>query len=78
MDYTAIYPYPDKDFETTCPFCGCRYRVQTQLQDGHNEREEYYCPECGKEEGIRTCLSPTVTLISGRTDNRTCKYSGES
>ena len=73
-DYTARYPYPDKDFEQTCDFCGCVFSVQSQLQDGHNDREEYYCPECLKEFGIRACITPQVTLIKGRTDGRTCKY----
>lgn len=74
-DYTARHSYPGRSFNETCSFCGCIFRVDTQLQDGHNESEEYYCPECNKEYGIRACISPQVTLISSRTDGRTCKCS---
>ena len=73
-DYTARNPYPDKDYEEICNFCGCIFRVQTQRQDGHNESEEYYCPECDNEFHTYACMSPLVTLISKRTDGRTCKY----
>ncbi len=73
-DYTARNPYPDKDYTMMCDFCGCNFRVQTQRQDGHNESEEYYCPECSKEFRTFACISPSVTLISKRTDGRTCKY----
>lgn len=73
-NWTATHAYNDKDFEETCDYCGCLFRLQTQLQDGHNEPEEYYCPECNKEYRIRACITPTVTLISVRTDGRTDKF----
>lgn len=73
-DWTARNPYPGSCYDQTCSFCGAILRVESQLQDGHNEREEYYCPECHKEYGVRACFSPTVELIKGRSDGRTCRY----
>lgn len=70
-DWTGTHSYADKDFNEKCDYCGCIFRVQNQLQDGHNEIEEYCCPECGKEYKIRACNTPTITLISKRTDGRT-------
>jgi len=73
-DWSARNAYPGGNYERTCDFCGCKYRVDYSLQDGHNEKEEYYCPDCGKEYGVRACITPNVTKISGRTDNRDVKY----
>lgn len=70
-DWSARNAYPGRSFEETCPYCGCVYRVETLLQDGHNDSEEYWCPECSYEKTIRACITPTVTKISGRTDGRT-------
>jgi hypothetical protein len=39
-------------------------------QKGHEESEEYYCPECRKEYRMRASNSPRVTLIKPRTDGR--------
>lgn len=75
-DWTARNPYPDRQYQETCDYCGCIFEVETQKQDGHNEHEEYFCPECGKEYGEWACITPRVTLISRRTDGRTCKYPG--
>lgn len=69
-DWPARNAYPGKSFNQTCDFCGAVFHVETQLQDGHNESEEYYCPECMKEYRIRACITPTVRLVSSRTDNR--------
>lgn len=57
-----------------CDFCGCTYRVEVSLQDGHNESEEYYCPDCCKEYRVRACITPIVTKISDRTDGKDIKY----
>lgn len=70
-NWSATIPYSGMSFKETCPYCGCVYKVETQLQDGHNDREEYWCPECSYEKTIRACITPTVTKISGRTDGRT-------
>ncbi|MGG2065436.1 hypothetical protein [Bacillus sp. S14(2024)] len=63
-----------RDYKDNCNFCGCEFRVEVPTQDGHNESEEYYCPECYKEYKVRASNSPRVTLISGRTDGRKIKY----
>lgn len=39
-DWTATHPYKDKDWTITCDYCGCVFRMESQLQDGHNETEE--------------------------------------
>ena len=69
-NWTATHPYKDKDVHESCDYCGCVFRMESQLQDGHN-----YCPECGKEFKIRACITPRVTLISKRTDGKTDRYS---
>ena len=73
-DWAARNAYKDKDWEQTCDYCGCVFHMENQLQDGHNESEEYYCPECQKEYKIRAYNTPTVTLISKRTDGKTDRY----
>lgn len=77
-NWTATHPYDDKDWEITCDYCGCVFRMESQLQDGHNESEEYYCPECHKEFKIRACITPQVTLISKRTDGKNDMYNNKA
>ena len=76
-NWSATHAYPDKDYDMTCDYCGCVFNVKTQLQDGHNESEEYYCPECNQEFRTRACISPTVTLISERTDGEKSQYNNK-
>lgn len=59
----------------TCDCCGAVFRVEITEQSGHNDVEEYYCPECHKEFTCRASISPRVTLISARTDGLTGKCS---
>ena len=73
-EWTARNSYPDKTWQQTCDYCGCVFEVSNQLQDGHNESEEYYCPECQKEYRVRACITPTVTLVSERTDGKLDRY----
>ncbi|WP_255990826.1 hypothetical protein [Chitinolyticbacter albus] len=61
-------------FEKTCDYCGATMRVMDTQQEGHNEYEDYYCPECNKRFRTYASLPPTVTLLTGRTDNRTDQY----
>lgn len=64
----ASYGYEKDDFEQTCS-CGAVFRVQVPGQKGHEESEEYYCPECNTEYSYRASNSPQVTLISsGKSD----------
>lgn len=55
--------------------CGAMFEVVAPGQKGHEEPEEYYCPECMCEYRTRASNSPVVTLISSRTDGKTgyCK-----
>ena len=68
--YEAAYGYEKDNFEEKCPVCGAVYKVIVPGQKGHEESEEYYCPVCGEEHRIRASNSPTVILISGRTDGK--------
>lgn len=43
-------------------------------QEGHEESEEYFCTECLCMYKMQASNSPTVTLISGRTDGKTDKH----
>ena len=61
----------------TCNYCGCEFEVSIQLQDGHNEAEEYYCPNCKKEFHVRACISPEVRKLKNRTDGKTNNYDNE-
>lgn len=73
-DWSSRNAYLGRDTEEKCNYCGCVYRVVVSLQDGHNETEEYYCPDCHKEYKTRACNSPLVSKISGRTDGKTIKH----
>lgn len=53
-----------------CENCGAVYNVSIPKQDGHNESEEYYCPECRNKRTARACNSPQVDLVSPRTDGK--------
>ncbi len=67
----ATFGYQKDDFRQTCDCCGAIFRVQVPGQKGHEEPEEYYCPECRKEFKCRASNSPRVSLISKRTDGLT-------
>ncbi len=68
--YETNYGYEKSSREQTC-HCGAVFHVSVPGQKGHEEPEEYYCPECHCEYKARASMSPTVTLISGRTDGKT-------
>ena len=70
----ATFGYEKSNHEQTCDYCGCVFQVVAPGQKGHEEPEEYYCPECNKEYKTRASNSPTVTLIKPRTDGKTDKY----
>lgn len=73
-DWSAKNPYDGGSYVETCSYCGCVYKVDIQLQDGHNESEEYHCPDCRKENSTRACNSPRVSKISDRTDGKSDFY----
>ena len=68
--YDAAHGYIKDDFIQPCDVCGAKFRVVVPGQKGHEEPEEYYCPECGKEYYVRASNTPSVTLISKRTDGK--------
>ena len=69
----ASFGYLKDEFDETCGYCGCVFHVVVPGQKGHEESEEYYCPECSTEYRCRASNSPSVTLVSPRTDGRTTK-----
>jgi predicted RNA-binding Zn-ribbon protein involved in translation (DUF1610 family) len=76
--YETSYGYEKGRFNETCPHCGAVYEVIVPGQKGHEESEEYYCPECMYMNKTRASNSPQVTLILSRTDGKTdkCAYPG--
>lgn len=80
MDYNAVYPSGHGN-EEKCDYCGAKFSFSYQTQAGHNEREEYDCPECEKEFIVRASMpimQENVKLVSTRTDGRTNKYGYET
>lgn len=73
MDYNPTISTGDS-FEDKCDNCGARFKVNVTKQTAHNDREEYNCPECGKQHSTRASMpinDRDITLISPRTDGRT-------
>lgn len=66
----ASFGYLKDEFDKTCTYCGSVFHVVVPGQKGHEESEEYYCPECMTEYHCRASNSPTVILVSKRTDGR--------
>ncbi len=65
-----MYSYIKDEFKQTCTNCGAIFEVIASGLDGHNEPEEYFCPECSYMYKIKASLSPNVKLISKRTDGK--------
>lgn len=53
----------NESFEQECSSCKSTFRVDLTKLEGHNEKEEYYCPVCNKEYTRRASNSPIVTLV---------------
>lgn len=71
----ASFGYLKGEFDQTCDCCGAEFHVEVPGQKGHEESEEYHCPECYYEYRTRASNTPSVRLISPRTDGKTdiCK-----
>jgi Zn finger protein HypA/HybF involved in hydrogenase expression len=67
----ATFGYERDRYEQTCDCCGAKFEVVSPGQKGHEEPEEYHCPECHKEFTCRASNSPRVMLVANRTDGRT-------
>jgi DNA-directed RNA polymerase subunit RPC12/RpoP len=63
----SSFGYEKDRFEQTCS-CGAIFEVVAPGQKGHEESEEYRCPECSAIYTIRASNTPRVRLISPRTD----------
>ena len=68
-----MYGYEKARFEKTCNNCGAVFEVIVPGLKGHEESEEYFCPECLCMYNVRASNSPEVRLISGRTDGKNTK-----
>ena len=55
MDYGAKITTTDGRSHN-CDNCGAELSVTYARQAGHNESEEYYCPECSKMFTVRSSL----------------------
>jgi hypothetical protein len=64
-DWAARNSYLDDEDEIRCK-CGCLFRVSIIKQAGHNEREEYYCPDCNEEYSAMASLPPRVVKLEGK------------
>ena len=74
MDVASTIGYGD-DTIHNCDYCGAEIEVHVTRQTSHNEKEEYYCPECNKRFYKRAALPITnVNLLKPRTDGRNDKY----
>lgn len=78
MDYASTHTAMGEDAQT-CENCGAEYLISVPKQSGHNEREEYYCPECNKKYYVRASLPiNNIRLIKSRTDGKSDKYSNSN
>jgi uncharacterized Zn-finger protein len=65
--------HPDA-FETSCGYCGARFRVLATHAPGADHREEYACPECGKHYATEADAEPQVELLQPRRDGKDDPY----
>ncbi|WP_302999254.1 hypothetical protein [Thomasclavelia spiroformis] len=66
-DWPGSNAYLDKSNSKLqiCPKCGCTMSVTVMVQDGHNEIEDYCCPNnsCDEVFSVRACNTPKVKLV---------------
>lgn len=55
MDWAATKSYGESR-EITCD-CGTEFEVRYAKQNGHNDKEEFACPKCGKEYHVMASMS---------------------
>ncbi len=76
---TNPIPHPTlltaSDFQQTCGFCGCVFRVEITWRTTYSyklnqDTQAYSCPECRRDSRIKTSTEPRIVLLSKRTDGR--------
>lgn len=76
MDYSATIQTTDRE-NYICDNCGSEFSVSYCRQPGHNEREDFNCPECNKRFYVRASLpimSHNIRITKSRTDGKTDKF----
>ena len=61
-------------FEKSCGYCGARFRVLATHMPYGDHREQYACPECGKQYETEASLVPEVRLVMPRRDGKSDRY----
>lgn len=70
-----MYEYQKNKYQQTCDKCGAVFDVIVPGLKGHEESEEYFCPECFMMYMTRASNTPKVILITKRTDGKIDKCS---
>jgi NAD-dependent SIR2 family protein deacetylase len=61
-------------FETSCGYCGARFRVLATHARDDPHQEPYSCPECGKSYATEAAGEPEVQLLRPRSDGKDDRY----
>ncbi|HEX2545654.1 MAG TPA: hypothetical protein VHL79_12285 [Ramlibacter sp.] len=61
-------------FETSCAYCGARFRVLVVQAAPGSASQSYACPECGKSYRTQAAAAPHVQLLRRRSDGRIDQY----
>jgi DNA-directed RNA polymerase subunit RPC12/RpoP len=76
MDYASTFSSIESHSHA-CDNCGAEISLNISRQSGHNEKEEYYCPECNKRFTVSASLPimpNDIQLLGRRTDGKTSRY----
>ena len=63
MDWTSTHQYLDREETIKCDCCGCEFKIKVYKQKGHDDYEEYYCPNCHKKYRTRACITPEIQRV---------------
>lgn len=74
MDIASTIPYGESSIHS-CDYCGAEIEVNITKQSGHNEPEDYYCPECNKKFSTWASVPiRDIVLLKKRTDGKNDRY----